>query len=158
MADRTDALEHTYDHGYDTTCNVCGAVRDAVNPMPITFGGNSVSEDVSGLAFKFDVAVSGMEVDGTTAVYDGATVDGYKLIAMGAIVTNGVSTLDIPAVYLCDLSDDMASYAVRIINIPTDKYGAAITATPYLVVEIDGVATTIYGEARTNSYNGALNG
>ena len=87
-----------------------------------------------------------------------AALNGYKLISMGAVVTNGVSTTDIVAAKLCDLTDDSASFAVRIINIPGDKLHVAITATPYIVVEIDGVRTTIYGAAQTSSYNEALNG
>ena len=147
-----DVLPHTYDNDYDADCNVCGAIRDVVNP--ITFGGNSRSDDVSGLAFKFDVAVDGMAVNGTEAIYDGATIDGNKLISMGAIVSNAKSELDIPAVYLCDLEADSASFAVRVINIPEANYGDEITAVPYFVVEIDGVQTTIYGEAQVASYNG----
>ncbi len=151
--------DHTYDHAFDTTCNECGAVRDVVAPDTlIAFGGNSVSEDVSGLAFRFDVAVDGMAANGTTAIYDGATINGYKLISMGAIVTNKLATLDIPAVYLCGLEEGSASFAVRVINIPADKLDVAVTATPYVVVEIDGVQTTIYGEAQTSTYNEGLNG
>ena len=146
------AADHEYDNAFDADCNVCGEVRAVVNP--ITFGGNSRSEDVSGLAFKFDVAVDGMAVNGTEAIYDGATIDGYKLISMGAIVSNAKSELDIPAVYLCDLEADSASFAVRVINIPEANYGDEITAVPYFVVEIDGVETTIYGEAQTATYNG----
>ena len=147
-----DVLPHSYANDYDADCDVCGAIRDVVNP--IAFGGNSRSEDVSGLAFKFDVAVAGMTVNGTEAIYDGATIDGNKLISMGAIVSNAKSELDIPAVYLCDLEADAASFAVRIINIPEANYGDEITAVPYFVVEIDGVQTTIYGEAQVASYNG----
>jgi len=147
----TEALGHTYAHDYDVDCDVCGAIREV--SLPITFGGNSVSEDVSGLAFRFDVAVEGMTVNGTTAVYEGATVNGYKLISMGAIVSNGVSEANIPAVYLCDLTDTSASYAVRVIKIPASKYDVEITAIPYFVVEIDGEEVTIYGEAQANSYN-----
>ena len=157
MAVKLPMIDHTYDNEFDADCNACGAVREAAQ-APITFGGNSVSEDVSGLAFKFDVAVDGMMVNGTTAIYDGATVGGYKLISMGAIVTNGKDTIDIPAVYLCDVAEDAASYAVRVIKIPTDKLDVEITATPYIVVEIDGVETTIYGEAQVSSYNDVLNG
>lgn len=80
----------------------------------------------------------------------------YKLIKMGAIATNGVDTIDIPCVYLWELKSDSCGFAVRIINIPTDKYDVAITATPYVVLEIDGVATTVYGEAYTASYNDAI--
>ncbi len=147
-----EALGHSYANDYDADCDVCGAIRDVVNP--ITFGGNSRSDDVSGLAFKFDVAVDGMAVNGTKAIYDGATIDGNKLISMGAIVSNAKSELDIPAVYLCDLEADSASFAVRIINIPEANYGDEITAVPYFVVEIDGVQTTIYGEAQVATYNG----
>ena len=160
MAVKLPMADHTYDNEYDADCNVCGAVREAAQ-APITFSGNSVTEEMktgAGLAFKFDVAVNGMQTNGTTAIYEGAIVNGYKLISMGAVVTNGVSTLDIPAVYLCDLEADSASFAVRVIHIPAEKLDAAITATPYIVVEIDGVATTIYGEAQVASYNDVLNG
>ncbi len=143
--------DHTYSHDYDVDCDLCGTIREA--EMPIAFGGNSVSEDVSGLAFRFDVTCEGMAVNGTTANYDNATVGGYKLIGMGAVVTNGVATTDISAVYLWELTDTTASYAVRVIKIPADKYDVEITATPYFIVEIDGVATTIYGEAQTNTFN-----
>ena len=146
------AHEHVYDNDFDTDCNKCGEVRAVVGP--VTFGGCSRSEDVSGLAFKFDVAVDGMTVNGTKAIYDDATINGYKLVKMGAIVSNAKSELDIEAKYLCDLEADSASFAVRVINIPEANYGDAITAVPYFVVEIDGVATTIYGEAQVASYNG----
>ena len=150
VSDATEALGHTYAHDFDVDCDVCGTVRAVAGP--ITFGGKSISEDVSGLAFRFNVTVDGMEVNGTTAIYDNATINGYKLISMGAIVSNEKSELDIPAVYLCDLEDHSAAFAVRVINIPAAYYDSVITATPYFVVEIDGVATTIYGEAQTGSY------
>ncbi len=147
---------HTFDHVYDADCNLCGTIREV--ELPLVFCGNSVSEDVSGLAFRFDVDVLGMTINDIVAIYDGATINGYKLIKMGAIATNGVDTIDIPCVHLCDLKPDSCSFAVRVIDIPTDKYDVAITATPYVVLEIDGVATTIYGEAYTASYNGVANG
>ncbi len=157
-----EVADHVYTDDFDTTCNECGTVRDVVAPASvITFGGNSVTEEIktgAGLAFKFDVAVNDMRVNGTTAIYDNATVNGYKLISMGAIVTNGASTVDIPAVYLCDLEAVSAAFAVRVIHIPAEKLDVEITATPYIVLEINGVATTIYGEAQTSSYNEALNG
>ena len=151
-----DVLPHSYDNAYDADCNACGAIRDV--ETPVDFGGNSVSEDVSGLAFKFDVNVAGMAVNGTEAVYDGATIDGNKLISMGAIVSNSKSELDITATYLCDLDAEngTASYAVRIINIPEANYDSEITAIAYFVVEIDGEQVTIYGEAQTATYNEIL--
>ena len=93
--------------------------------------------------------------NGCYAVYDNATLNGYKLISMGAVVTNGISSTNIKAAKLCDVNGSVISFAVRIINIPTDKLDVEITATPYIVVEIDGVETTIYGEAQTSSYNDA---
>ena len=145
------AHEHAYDNAFDTDCNKCGEVRAVV--APIAKNGFSVSEDVSGLAVRFTATLEGMGIDGTTAIYDNAMLNGYKVISMGAIVTNGISTIDVPAVYLCD--DDVstgAQYAIRIKNIPTDKYDVEITFTPYIIVEIDGVATTIEGEAVVGSY------
>ena len=156
VGDYTDAHDHTYDHAYDPDCNVCGDVRET--DVPIAFGGNSVSEDVSGLAFRFAVTCEGMEQNVTTAIYDNATVGGYRLLSMGVVVTNGVATGDVPAVYLYDLTDTTATFAVRVIEIPPEGYGTDVTATPYIVLEIDGVATTIYGVAQTCSYNDGKNG
>ena len=110
---------------------------------------------MSGLAFRFDAAVQGMEQEGYRGVYDRATADGYKLLGMGALVTNGRDTVDIPAVYLWGLQETTATFAVRIVEIPAFAYDWAVTATPYMVLEVDGIATTIYGEAQTCTYNQA---
>jgi len=146
---------HIYDHEFDVDCNVCGGIREV--ELPINFDGKSVSEDVSGLAFKFTLPVVGMGVDKTTAVYEGATLNGYKLLEMGATVSNSKSSLKLAVGYLFDLSDATASYAVRVINIPVANHDSEITAVPYFVVEIDGQAVTIEGEAQTGTYNGVLN-
>ena len=144
--------EHTYDDAFDTDCNVCGAVRAVVAPANKV--GFSASEDVHGLAVKFIVPVQNMGIDVTTAIYDNATLNGYKLISMGAIASNGVSSVDIPVVYLCndDVSENV-QFAIRVKNIPEDKGDVSITFTPYVVVEIDGEQTTIYGEAVSSTYN-----
>lgn len=141
---------HVFDHVYDGACP-CGSTRE-VDTL-VTFAGNSVSEDVSGLAFRFNVAAEGMQVDGTTAIYDVATIGGYKLLGMGATATNGVETIDIPCVYLCELEADSCGFAVRIKNIPVNKYDAAITVVPYVILEMDGAAVTVYGEEQTSDYN-----
>lgn len=152
-----DVPDHVYDNEYDADCNECGAIRE-VEMLPVTFGGNSVSKEVSGLAFQFTVDAIGMTtIDRTTAVYDNATVNGHRLLSMGAVVSNAVESVDIPAVYLFDWSDTNVTYAVRLINIPADQYDTTITAIPYFVLEIDGVATTIYGDAQTASMNGVIN-
>ena len=119
--------------------------------------GTSASEDVRGVAAKFALLAEGMGIDVTTAVYDNATVNGYKLISMGAIASNGVSEKDIAAVYLCD--DDVitsAQYAIRVVNIPEGKENVEITFTPYYVIEVDGETITVYGEAETASYSEKL--
>lgn len=153
---KREAESHNYDDVYDVECNTCGAWREAPE-HPLSFGGNSVSEDVSGLAFRFNVDCAGVAMNGTTAIYDNATVDGYKLLGMGAMVTNGFDTRDVPAVYLWELKEMSASFAVRVIHIPLNGYNTDVTATPYIILEIDGVVTTVYGEAQTCSYNGAKN-
>ena len=150
-----EVADHVYADAFDTTCDVCGAVRAVV--APAVAQGFSCSEDVRGLAVRFEVPVTGMGIDVTTAIYDNAYVNGYKLISMGAIANNGVSQKDIPAVYLCN--DDVstsAKFAIRIINIPEGKEDVQVTFTPYVIVEIDGEQVTIYGEAKTNSYGAIL--
>jgi len=157
VADETEALGHSYDGEYDVDCNVCGAIREVELPLAQT--GTSASEDVRGVAARFALTVEGMGIDATTAIYDNATVGGYKLISMGAIASNGVSEKDIAAVYLCD--DDVsatAQYAIRVINIPEGKEGVEITFTPYVTIEIDGEATTIYGDEVSASYDSVFVG
>jgi hypothetical protein len=51
-----------------------------------------------------------------------------------------------------DLEEGNAKFAFRVINIPADKLDVKITMTPYYIVEIDGVETTLYGEAVVGSY------
>ena len=153
-----EALGHTYDHEFDVDCNTCGAVRDVAGPM--TFIGKSVSEDVNGLAFLFNVQADGIVVKEGTFVqadYTNATYKGYKLLKVGVIASNGKSETNIEGLRMYDLDEGCAKFAFRIINIPADKLGVEITMTPYYVVEIDGVATTIYGEAETSSYNAVAN-
>jgi len=65
-----------------------------------------------------------------------------------------VSTKDVPAVYLCDLDDASASYAIRIIDIPADKQDVEITFTPYFIIKIDGEQVTVEGVPVARSYNG----
>ena len=156
---------HTYDNDVDVNCNVCGKTRDVV--APVIDCQNSVSEDVSGLAFKFDVEVEGLDiVEGrlTMIDYTNATYHGYKLIEMGAVAENGKGAVTIPATHLFALDEEKGeiSVAYRIINIPLEEKPESattpITMTPYFVVEIDGENVTIYGEPQTATYNGVLNG
>ncbi len=168
--------DHTYTNAHDASCNVCGDIRDVVLPAEdiILFGGNSVSETKNGLAFKFDAAVNGVVFDKKyNANYTNATVaiDGveYKLVGLGAIANNkGLKdqTLDnIDGKYVKDVfankvfKDEAGatSYAVRIINIPTEKLNAEIIVRPYFIYEdLSGEQIVVYGQDQIQSYNGAL--
>ena len=147
-------IEHSYDNIYDAACNVCGGVRE-VPQLPVEFGGKSISEDVSGLAFKYDLAIEGVAIKGNTynqADFTNATFNGHKLLEVGVIASNGQSSTKIQGVHMCELEGGVASFVYRVVNIPADKLDAEITMTPYYVVEIDGVETTVYGEAMVGSY------
>ena len=164
----TDPAGHNYSHEYDADCDICGAIREV--SLPISFRGNSVSPEKSGLGFRFWLDEIEITVQGNTAIYEGATLDGYKLIGMGAVAANdgnapsldtvnGKRVVDIPAVYLCELDEelDTAAFAVRIINIPEQNYDDEIIVVPYFIVEIDGVSTVVYGGVQSASYNSVAN-
>lgn len=156
----TEAIEatgaHTYDHEFDVDCNGCGGIREVT--LPISNDGRSVSEDVSGLAFLFTMDAQGItaNIGWEEADYTNATLNGYKLVEMGAIVSNAKSSIKLTVGYLYSQTETTATYAVRIINIPAANYDSEITAVPYFVVEIDGELVTIEGEAQTGTYNGVL--
>ena len=147
--------EHVYTYDFDTDCNVCGGIRDVYAPViGVT---NSVSENVNGLAFLFEADLAGFAAKFGTANeadYTNATYKGYKLIESGVTATNGIVETTIEGELMYDLDEDgKALFAYRIINIPADKLDVEITMVPYYVIEIDGVVTTINGEAQTASYN-----
>ena len=127
---------------------------------PILFEGNSVSKDVHGLAFCFSMEIEGIAIKKGTYVQadlTNATCAGYPLIKVGVTASNGTDeVLDIEGKRIYDLDNDMALFAYRITNIPDTASDREITMIPYFVVLIDGVETTIYGEAQTATYNGVL--
>ena len=149
------ALGHTYDNELDADCNVCGDTREV--EAPIIDVKMSISEDVNGLAFRFEANVAGFAIKAGTFVqadYTNATYNGYKLIESGAIASaENAGSVTIKGERMCDLDENgKALFAYRVINIPTDKQDVEITMTPYYIVEIDGVETTVYGAARIGSY------
>ena len=174
----TTVYTGSYKIAADGTATSVDPIHEMSDSSSVFTGAQTAtSEDVSGLAFRFDVATSGMKVDGTTAIYDEATIkafDGntYKLVGMGAIVTNnpnlgtsgafyldavdGKKTIDIPAVYLCDLETDSAAFSVRIRNIPEANYDSGIYARPYYIFDYNGTEVTVYGDIVGASYNGKL--
>ena len=165
------ALGHTYADDYDVNCEVCGEIRVTDYAVVTSFGGNSVSEDVSGLAFKFNIEANvAIAFERITEIdYANSTIGEFQLIGMGAVLSNkGAATIldnvgdgqgnviDIPAVYLCNKLDNSASFAVRVTEIPENHYDTVITARPYVIYEADGVEITVYGEEQADSYNGIL--
>lgn len=153
--------DHVYDNANDTTCNECGAVRQ-IAAQVLAGGQTSVSEDVNGLAFFFTANVSGAQTqNGYEYVTDSASVipfvggESYSVVRMGAVISNGVSSVDVEAQYLWDWTADEVSFAVRLIDIPDTQLDRVITARPYYVYLVDGEEIVVYGEAVSKSYNEA---
>ena len=178
MAVKLPTIDHVYSNAHDASCDVCGTERDIVLGASdiIIEGGNSITEIKGGLAFKFDAAISGITYNEEyIADYSNATVtiDGveYKLITMGAIVNNkgyaeqtlanvdNTYVLDVVAEKVFTDAKGATSYAIRIINIPSDKLDTIITARSYFVYEnAEGEQITVYGADWATSYNAELNG
>ena len=174
-ADLTTA-EHQYSCDIDATCNVCGKSRELDMDMPFEWNGASVSEDVNGLAVRYDLTVQGMTQNNTTAVYDNATFCGYKLVSMGAVVSNnyaetgalptreeadGKHVTDVSAKYLYEFNaeDDTAAFVIRLVNIPEAGKDTKVFFVPYVVIENDaGDEVTVYisAWAYSCSYNEVL--
>ncbi len=166
----------TYDNDYDVDCNLCGAIREAKSIVQ-TFGGNSISEDINGLAFRFDVTNANLiKVDDTNYTIDYAnstvapTTSGttYKLIAMGAVVSNNNSEtylenvasndrlLNIVAENAFGLDEGTPYFCIRITNIPDDQLDTVITARPYFIYENElGEQITVHGDEQAATYNNA---
>ena len=153
MAVKLPMIDHTYDNDFDADCNACGAVRE-VAAFPVPEIGKSISEDVNGYAVLFDANVEGLELVDGAADYTNATYEGYKLLGLGVTASNGNSETTIEGVRVYGINDETGAlqFAFRIINIPESGYGTEITMVPYYIVEIDGVQTTIEGEAVVGSY------
>ena len=151
MEVRLPMIDHTYAHDFDVDCDVCGSVRQV--EISMTYAGESVSQDVNGLAVSFNVQVPGMKLVGKyTADYTNATLGGMKLVTMGALVSNNYSetnvlptlemvdnqnVLNITAAYLLSLDEETgaATYAVRVLDIPDANKSTSILYLPYVVVE-----------------------
>ena len=154
------------------------------DPIPntiLTGGQNSIAENINGLAFRFEVAGIGAQIEATNAYINGSADvklykdrdDLYTLVKAGAVVTNnmtvgkgdmtlasvdGKKTIDIPAKYLCDVEADAFAFAVRIVGIPDANLGTNIFARPYFVYEDeDGNEQVVYGSTKSENYEHAAN-
>ena len=153
--------DHVYDGDNDTTCNECGAVRQIAAQI-LSGGKTSISEDVNGLAFFFTANVSNAQTqNGYEYVANSASVtpfvdgESYRVVRMGAVISNGVSSVDIQAKYLWEATANECSFAIRLIHIPDNQLDREITARPYYVYEIDGEEIVVYGDTVSKSYNEA---
>ena len=140
---------------------------------------NSITEEKDtgkGLAFLIRMNIQGARMDGMNNFINTdatATVNGevYQVVKMGAVMANQATDianmdnvtlddvdhnyiLDIPAKYLCaEPTADSCEFAVRIINLPGTTLGRAIGCRPYIVLEKDGVQSTIYGDSDIATFN-----
>ena len=185
VADATAAYLHFNGSGKGTTDEIY--VDDVVvidlsnsgnRAEVLSSGGSSIrdtADDNRGLAFRFNVAVTGAQVKNRNELV--ANVGSIKLfkhndvlgtlVGAGAIVTNQEAigtgdmthesvddkkTIDIPVKYLLDLSEDSIGFAVRIINIPDTATETDIYARPYYTYELNGEQVTVYGDIVCNNY------
>ena len=177
---RTDISEeaHVYDDIYDGECNLCDHVRiPTPKPMErLSAGGAAFSEDVSGVAFRFFLEIKGGRMNPDRSyVSKSALVErfnngvGYKLIRVGAVLSNEKNpnldldhltprTIDVKAGYLCNMTEDFLTFAVRIINIPDQGKNTLIEARPYYVYSDGKEEIVVYGETIVSqTYNGLAN-
>ena len=152
---------HIYDHEFDVNCNTCGAIRETpAFPIHYLFkSAMEMEEGEGGLAMMFSMDIAGIAIKDNTWVwadYTNATYNGHKLLEVGVVASNGAAEITIQGLRMYELENDVAKFAFRITNIPTDKFDVAISMTPYFIVEMDGVATTIYGEEQSSTYNEAF--
>ena len=137
----------------------------------ISCDGQSISEDVNGLAFKFSIdaanigAKNGNVIDLTSATaVPFANGSDYALVGIGAVASNNsdiVLTLDnlsdrtknIEIKYLYDLHEDSAEFTVRIINIPDANKDTVISVRPYYILSNGEQSVIIYDDVVTGTYN-----
>lgn len=170
--------EHEYDGIQDAECNICGNIREVPLVDIVEGGQTSASEDVKGLAFKFEIAATGTATDNNNKYVSGsATIqpfgnDDYQLIAMGAVITNkaesgtenalnlntvnGKNIINVEAVYLLESDADSLAFATRIVNIPEAGESTDIYARPYYVFEKDGEIVVVYDDIVTQNYTAAI--
>ena len=145
----------------------------------ITIADATAASSGKGLAFRITMNIQGAQVNSRNEFVNEnatATVDGveYKVVKMGAVMANqaeniakmnnltladvtGQYVLDIPAKYLCAVPEaNYCEFAVRITNLPDKALGRAIACRPYIVLEKDGVQSTIYGEGDISTFNSVL--
>lgn len=193
----TAVCHHKYDNDYDADCNLCGEFREvpicdhdydsekldifctickAAIPRTeseiIHWGGNSIAitEKVSGLAFKFDVAAADIVIgDEYVADYTNAyiIVDNvqYPLLGMGAVMNTELrddctiedadneTVFNVPAKKAFVDQYENTCFSVRVIRIPDEHLDTPIVAIPYYTYQCEDEVKVVYGEPQIASYN-----
>lgn len=170
-------VPHFYDDIYDADCNRCGALRiPTPKPMErLSYGGAACSTDVNGVAFRFFLETTGAQTKPDRSyITESAAVerynDGvqYKLVRVGAVMSNEkdpimdlehltARTIDVKAGWLCKVTADSISFAVRIINIPAQGRNTVIQARPYYVYSDGKEEIVVYGDVVSQTFNGLYN-
>lgn len=163
-------VEHSYGDPYDTDCDVCGHLR--VPAERLLAGGAGISYDVNGIAFRFFLEAEGAQVNPdnsyvgrSASVYRFDDGVGYQLVRVGAVMSNEKNptldlehltsrTIDVKAGYLCKVTAENLSFAVRIINIPTQGRNTTIHARPYYIYSDGKEEIVVYGDAVTQTFAG----
>ena len=125
------------------------------------------TESGTGLAFKFDLSVSVGVKNFNEVDYTNTTIDymGHTctVVSMGSVLTNqsgvdpvlenvnGITVIDVPAVYLTEWDETTCSFAIRIVNIPESALDCTVYARPYYIIEVDGAQIVVYGEVNAAS-------
>ena len=140
-----------------------------LDPVPAGTSSMEMQGDTLGLAFRFTLTGMGIAKDEKhNLVLTDAKVDAfengdeYKLVAIGAVMTNDGSIgideeqftltsvnertiIDIPIQYLMECDETGCEYAVRIINIPKEHGKTTIYARPYYQFKYKDKTITVYG-------------
>ena len=154
----------------ETVADLFPATEDILNSI-------TVEETTGkGLAFLFEMKVSGADVNGKDEYVSGsavATVDGvdYAVVSMGAVMTNQPAyiaaidsltredvneertILDVVAKTMFYVEEETCAFAVRIIHLPETVKGFAIATRPYVVLQNGDEEITLYGNTDTATYN-----
>lgn len=158
---------------YFDNIHLCPVTKNAIS------GGLSSAMDTQngckGVAFRFDVAAA-VQV-GEAGTFVSGTVDPYglgrqyELVRMGAVVTNravatedltleavdGKRCIDIAAKTMLEVTEDTASYAVRVTNVPEYAENEMISARPYCIYRDGGAEYVLYGSAAySESYDSIM--
>ena len=178
-------VQTTFTCGQDTSLrlNFCGGgngIAEELYVDDISLTDNSDGA-VAGVAFRMELETAGAAMSERYVAYlNNATVDvygdgvQYALKRMGCVVTNDKQignnrtaftldslseetnkVIDVPAKYLCEVTDTYVAFTARIVNVPYRHRDTFIYARPYYVFEKDGEEIVVYGDVYSRSYNDA---